>query len=442
MFCSVCRLCFSILVVAGLMILSDPALAQDFPSTKTVTVIGTSPIRGQNVAKAREQAISDALASAVDLAALNILPSDIFSNNFEILNEILCDHPDKFVRNYKVLAESDTGKTYRIMLETTVQTDRIEAQKRQLAAIDMTARNDVKKPLNVLFLIAEQNLNNSPQYWWGENMTRPDAFSEKAMAKIMEKKGFIVVPHGYRVSDTKLNTSLGYKPDLDNQEAMNIAKRLQADVVIVGKSIVYNVSNTSSFSGTVSARAIRTDTGEEITSTLQTSVKVSADEISGARDALSSSGTLAGKELSSQISAAWHKSPTIADVRKTEPWKPADVRKTEPWKPADVRKTEPWKPDIRQSRSQEKKTDLLELIVSGTSQLGNFIKFRRTLTEIPEVEKIQIREMKSDEATIHVSFQGNTGAFEDALRSKTFELFRTKFYRVSDDILRVELISK
>ncbi len=440
MYRSVCRLCFSILILAGLVTLSYPALAQDFPSAKTVTVIGSSPIQGNNVAKAREQAISDALASAVDVAALDILPLEIFSHNFKKLNEILCDQPDKFVRNYKVLAESDTGKTYRIMLETTVLTDRLEEQKKQLAVIDTTASDDMKKPLKILFLIAEQNLNNQPQYWWGENMMRPDAFSEKAMTKAMERKAFIVVPHGYRVSDTKVNTSVGYKPDLDNQEALDIANRLQADVVIVGKSIVSNVSNTSSFSGTVSARAIRTDTGEEITSTLQTSVKINTDEISGARDALSSSGTLAGEELSSQIRAGWHKSPQMADVLKTEPWKPADVLKTEPWKPADVRETETWKPDARQT--QEKKSDMLELVVSGTGQLGNFIKFRRTLTEIPEVEKIQIREMKSDEATIHVSFQGNTGAFEDALRSKNFELFRIKLYRVSDDILRVELISK
>lgn len=398
------------------------------PATLTVTVIGNALIHGGDVPKAREAAISNALGGAVDRAAVEILPADIFAGNFDKLNEILCVNPTKFVQTYKVLAESQAGKAYRIMMEVTVLTDSLNAQKAKLARI--APKDDPKdsgipgypagrtdsgipsapgqKP-GVLFLIAEQNLSDeSPQYWWGENLTPPNTVSENAMTKTMKAKGFVIVPHGYRTADGGTRSSVGYKPDLDNQEAVDIGSRLKADVVIVGKSIVYNVGEQS-FSGTVSARAVRTDTGEEISSTLQTAIKTDEE------GALAAAGELAAAELSAQIAKASQSVSQNTD----RPWKETPLE-----------------------QEAARAEGMLELSVSGTDRLGNFVKFRRTLAEMPMVKDIKIREMRSNEALISVELGGSTREFTDALTAKSFQLFTVRVYDASGDALKIDLIPK
>ncbi|MDM8526364.1 hypothetical protein QUF80_23545 [Desulfococcaceae bacterium HSG8] len=399
-------------------------------SAKSVTVIGTSEIRDKNVAKARDQAVTNALAAAAETAALEIFPPEVFANNFKKLTELLSGMGSRSVQNYKILAESQIGKTYRIMISATVSTRRLEEEKEQLMRTAQPEPPAMKPEPRypgpesresslpkILFLISEKSLEDrSPGYWWGENSEPPEAFSERTMTLAMEKKGFTVITHGYVSSGAKKTVT--YRADLDNKEAISIGKRLQADVVVVGTSIVYKVLTTQersrSFSGTVSARAIRTDTGEEIASILKTAVKVDVDETVGSRNALSAAGTLAGGELSSRIKKAWQK-----------PFQETTMTRGDDLSP-----------------KKEKSADAIEIVVRGTNHLGNFVKFRRTLAETQGVEGIQISEMKANEAIIHVDFQGDARSLADVLASDTFELFSVKLYDVAGDIIRLELVPR
>jgi len=400
-------------------------------AVKTVKVIGTSTIRSKDIAKAREKAISDSLIAAVNMAALEILSADDLIDNFKKLDEILYDHTNRFVHAYRVLAEFRNKRIYRVMLEVSVSSEKLERVKKRLSGGTIAAK-EIKppgkelsagseavrdtKPLEILFLISEQNLaDRSPRYWWGGASGSVNAISENAMGDKMREKGFTVVSHGYLSADSGVKKTATYQPDLDNQDAAKIGSRLKADVVIVGKSVVYKVEDARSFSGTVSARALWTDTGKEISSTLQTAVKKNVDEISGSRDVLISAGLLAGDKLSSQIAAASQKGSRADRKPKTYNFS----------KLLSSRKSNP-----------------LDLIVSGTSDLGNFVKFRRTLTEIPGVKRIYIREKKFNEAIIGIDFMGSAGEFGDALKLKTFKLFAVKLHNISQNTLRAELIPK
>ncbi len=424
----------SIMLVTGI---AGNLLAQGPPSSQVVTVIGTAIIHGKDVPKARENAISNSLIAAVDQAALAILSPEILASHFKDINGIFYGRANQFVQNYKVLAETQTERVYRIVIEATVQTDKLEEQKKLLAApaekpqpaaeeVKHVATSDLP-PLKpglphaenmprVLFLIAEQDLaDDSPQYWWGENEMPPNAFSEKAMAEKLKAKGFTVLEHGYRVSDGGGSFSVSYQPELDNQEAVSIGERLKADVVIVGKSVVYKVSDlmessVGSFSGTASVRAIRTDTWEEIASSLQTAIKKNEDESAGGQAALTAAGELAGIAMATKIADAWR---------------------------AEAPKAEEYTPEARPLE-----TGMLKVIVRGTRHLGNFVRFRRALSDIPSVSEIQIREMKSDSAIITVDFQGDAKALADALTSREFELFEVRRGKVSQQSIRLELIPK
>jgi hypothetical protein len=83
---------------------------------------------------------------------------------------------------------------------------------------------------------------------------------------------------------------------------------------------------------------------------------------------------------------------------------------------------------------------MVEIMVEGTGNLANFIKFRRVINNMPGVEGVQIKEIKSDQATIIVDYQGSAKEFADDLMLKTIESIGINIYEVSQNRLRIELI--
>jgi hypothetical protein len=392
------RLFFTVFILAVAANLSGIVNAEENASEKIIEVIGTGAIQGGNVAKARDRAIKNSLVSAVEFAVADFLPLESMIQNFEILNEILYDNSSEFVADYKVLTELKSGRTYRVFVQATVS---IDAIKEELISVNIKV---YKKNLpKILFLIAEQNFSDiSQRYWWTENLTFVKGYTEIAMTEKMLKNGFSIIDQKSLVINEEFET-LKDKADLSNQDAVSLGAILQADVVIVGNSKADIAPNTmggdiKSFKGTVLARALRTDTGEEIASTIQTEVSVNKDDIAGARDALSNAGYLAGSDLASQIVRKWHE----------------EVKKS---------------------------ITTLVIIVEGTRDLSNFVIFRAELNEIPGVDSLQTSEMKADEATIVVDFQGNAKELADALMLKNFESFGINIYEISQSHLRVKLVS-
>jgi|GEM_PF-1363737 len=548
---------------AMLLMCSGLAHAQEDVAVRTVNVIGTAEILNKNIAAAKEQALSACLISAVNTAAAEIFPAEDRTHNFSKLCKILYDDAGKFIRDYKILAEFRTEKTYRIMLEATVITDRIKSLEAQLEKVsvqklpesekmeelppedvqklpesekaeepppenavsgEMTATeilgedeavpektgtaetsvptaqapvkpepaNSMKAMPSVLFLLAEQNLEkDSFQYWWGGQSASLPSFSETAIGDVMQQKGFSVVNHGYRTSDGKGRSDMTYPPDLDNREAISMGTRMNAGVVIVGKTVVYKVSGAGpgevAFSSTVSARALRTGTGEEIAATFQTAVKTGTNETEGSKNALSAAGVLAGEDLSLQIAKVWQKAyarlseavaetaPADAGVEKLPPEKTQNFPSLPPvfdtppssdasagaekLPPRDSVSATPVSESPvsapaaqsdaaagdtvgRPEAALPQKQGAIEIRVRGIRELGNFMNFRRTLTDIPGVKTIQILEMKADEAGIGVNFDGNSVSLADALSVKIFELFYMKVYNVSENSMTIDLIPK
>ena len=392
------RLLFTVFILVVAVNLSGIVNAEENGSKKIIEVIGMAAIQSGDVAKARDRAIKNSLVSAVEFAVADLLPLESIIRNFETLNKILYDNSSKFVAYYKVLTELKSEKIYRVLVKATVSNSVIE-QQLMSAGIKVNKKN---MP-NILFFIAEQNLGDIlPRYWWAENLDFVRGYSELAMADSMIRNGFFVIDQKSLIKNKEFK-AVKYKPHLSNEEAVRLGNGLHADMVIVGSSIADIAHNTmgesiKSFKAIVSIRALRTDTGEEIVSTVQTSVSVNQDNIAGTKNALSNAGYLAGKELASQITIIWQK-------------------------------------------EVEKSLSTVEIIVEGTKYLSNFVIFRSALNEIPEVVKAQTSKMKADEATIIVNFHGTAKELADALMLKTFESFGINIYEISQDHLRVRLIS-
>ncbi len=396
LFCTIYRSLFVVIFFTIIITLSGTVRAEKQVFTKVVKVIGTGRIYKNNTAEAREQAITNSLVSAVEKAIAELLPHETLVEKFPMLNNIFYENTREYIQDYKVLAEAASDKFFRVIVQSTVSTKRI---KERLLNVGITMGE--KTLPKILFFITEKSLEDIlPKYWWGEDFSFSNVFSEMAMNEKFKEEGFSLIDHGHKVQNMAAESGSN-KLDLSIQEAVSLGTRLHADVVIIGKStaeVTPNImgGNLKSFKGTVIVRAIWTDTGEEFAFITKTAVTVNADEIAGGNDALASAGSLIGEELASQIAAAWQK-------KVEEP-------------------------------------EMIEIIVKGTSRLANFVMFRRTLNEMPGIEDVQIREMKSDEATIVVDFKGNSKELADALMVKTFDSFGINIFEVSPTSLKIELI--
>ena len=369
--------------------------AEDQLATKTVVVIGTGKIYKKNSASARKKAIENSLVSAVESVALNLIPPESLHQTFQSLNEALYGQTGKFIQGYKVLAELTIKDAYKVLVEANVSVT-------GLTKLMSTARimSGGKSLPKILVLISEQNLEDtSPKYWWGKNAVLGEIFSVSAFIETVKSKGLPVLDHPSIVQNTSIDD--GYdKPDLDEKEAVELGRNLKADIVIVGTTTIDQAQNImgkniKSFKGMVSARAIRTDTGEEIASITKSAVTANADETIGVRKALSAAGSIAGETLADQIIDAWQK--------------------------------------------KDEKTNTIGIVVEGTDNLANFEKFIGIINKISGVKNLQINELKTNETVISVEFKGNAKTLADALILKSYGSVDINIYEVSKNYMRVEL---
>jgi len=368
-----------------------PLTASADKTTEVVEAIGTGAILNANVSAARETAISNSLISAIEKVTASLLPLDSRVRNFKIMDELFFGHTDLFVREYKVLTETKSGNDYRVLVQATIFTDQI---KKQLANIGLIQGK--KAMPKILFLVTEQNVDDVlPQHWWGEKLTLVPTTTERTMATVMKDRGVIIVNHG------RLKEAINYAIELSDEEAIQLGRLMEADVVVAGRAEAVLTSNTMgadvrSFSASIYARALRTDTGEKIGVVSRSAVTANIDETAGGLEALKNAADMAGTDLAIQVTAAW----------------------------------QPYKAN----------TSRIELVVQGTGYLANFVKFRKMMKNMPGVDEIQILEILPDQATLTVDYQGNAASLADALILNPYDNFGINIYEVSDKSIKLELV--
>ena len=387
---------FLIFFLSVILIPFNKVQGENQKPTKTIVVIGTGKIYGNDSARAREEAIANGLVSAVESVAVELLPPESLVRNFQTFNDRLNDQTGKFVQDYRVLAELPLKNTYRVVVEANVFTSRLK-----IFLSDAGILLSEKFLPKVLILISEQNLKDrSAEYWWGQKGNLKKAISVSTLTKTMKNKGFPIIDYEQIPKNTFHDLTYD-TPDLNDRLAVNLGFKVQADVVIIGTSFAEKTpnimgQNIRSFKGLVSARAIRTDTGEKIAATMQTAVTTNTDETAGVREILSNAGSLAGEALAAQIVYAWQKN--------------------------------------------EQQYNLMEVVVEGTENLVSFEKFRRIITQISGVKNLQTKEMKVNEVTITLEFQGEAKTLADALMLKTFESIGININEVSHNHLKIQLV--
>ena len=385
-----------LLILLALMCCMPPAVeAQAPPGERHIVAIGSSRIYKGNTAGARKAAIDKGLEAALDIALVELVPAERLVGHFPAITRVMHKRTDDFLQGYKVLTEASTEDTYRAMVEAVISVD---ALKRHLRAAGIAT--STKAMPKTLFFIAEKNLAHPwPSYWWGGDSVMQPNPSQVAMSSALESAGFPIVDPARPASGQP--PALDHPPSIDLDTIIDIASRYGADVAIVGTSLAGLAANTMgaelrSYRGVVNIRAIRVDGGKELARVTQESISAASDDQTGGRQALDEAAALAAQELAGKVTAAW----LVSDDMLTR----------------------------------------VELSIEGTSDLANFVMFRRVIKKIPGVKSIQTKEMKPDQATLVVEYQGEVSALAQGMMLNTFERFRIDIYEVTGEQMRVALI--
>ena len=371
--------------------------AKESATTKTYVVVGTAAMHGGNVTAAREKAITDSLVTAVALMTKELLEEGSLVDNFSQLNELLFDQTSTFIQGYKVLTEAGQDKSYRVVVKATVSGKKISTKLTDAGIL----RASTTLP-SVLFLVAEQNLEQEyPLFWWSPLGSSFISIAEASMVEHMQEAGFTVVNHRGARSRPLVNWDDINKPDLTDLEAAEIGAALKADVVVLGTSFASPSTNIMgsamrSFNGTVSLRALRSDSAESLVNLTRTAVAVSEEDAVGGKEALMDAGAVAGPALAEELITAWQK--------------------------------------------QAGRPSVVEVVIVGTNQLAHYVKFRKTLNTISGVEGIRVKEIKPNEATLQVEYIGKPQDLAADLMQQNFKSFGINIFEVTPEHLKVELI--
>ncbi len=380
---------------------SNVQAADQQASNPAIEALGSAVISGKDVAKAREQAIDNALAASVARIVAKHLPDKTLIKQFKKLNEKIFRHTDQYVDNYKVMTEALGDKVYRVIVQATVSAPKIH---RQLSDLKLLAR-PANLPIILILLSGSESADVSKSDESATDRQFIANFVADLIAKQFVEKNMKVIGADQlaKIVESEDSKTL---PVATDAIAVQWGQRVHADVVITGKYSASLTPNTMgadvrSFKSVVNLRALRTDSGVQIASTEQIKLMVSDDESAGRKKVLTNASILAGKTLATKIASAWTDNSPQPDKSTVQ---------------------------------------MVEIIVEGTGSLSNFVMFRRILSELPGVEEIQIKEMKADEASITVRFQGDGKKLADRLMMKSYETFGIDIFEVTSQKIKVELI--
>jgi len=382
----------------SIVYLSSPlAQSEEEPSyTQTVVTIGTSNIYGGNVSAARSAAIANSLVSAASQVSLNLILFDAMNRDFQVVNSLLFNQTNDYVREYKVLNTARTGSRYSVIVEVTVLVGKMEEQ---LSAVGIPLRKNALP--KVLFFVSEQSyVDPIPRYWWKDADLQPTIYSESMMALAMEEKGITIV-HPPAISGSEVLQAIRYRPDPSLQEMLSIGSHLGADTVILATAAVEEAANrmgesTQSYTGTVTAQAIRIDTGAEVGSTVQSYMSISDDPSTGGTNALSGAGRLAGEDLAEKVASAWQK--------KVEGMVGIDI------------------------------------LVKWNGDLAKLVELRTAITGTTGVKQLLPRTMNAKELLMTVDYEGDEKQLADSLMAIPYSDFGIHIYDLAEGQLGIEVI--
>jgi hypothetical protein len=233
---------FFIFLSLTIIPLIEVSLAQEIKDTDERIVTGTGMIVREDIALARDEAISQGCLEAIEEYLIQRLGYRSMANNFQRLDEEILSKAKQQIQDYQIISEVRTDTYVKVLMRVRVNEAVLE---RKLETMGLSEVDSI--PITVLFLVSEKEEGSSTIYWWGDP-SRQISFTqtELSLSRVFEDRGFRVLSRSFfppeeGSDESMLNLTLG------NEEAVKWGKLLSAQIVIAGESNLYGESRVSVF---------------------------------------------------------------------------------------------------------------------------------------------------------------------------------------------------
>ncbi len=235
---------FLSLLFMAISIFDKNSLAQE--KTDVITderiVAGTGKIVNENIALARNEAISQAFLKAVEEYLFQTLGRQDIADNFQQLDEEILSQTKEEIQDYQIISEFTTDKYVKILMKVRVDKAMLEKKLQNMKISEVDAVQ-----ISVLFLVSEKKEDLSAIYWWGDPTNQTSLTqTELYLSKVFEDKGFRVINRSFFPPEESHDESM-YHLTLTNEAAVKWGKLLSAQIVITGQANLYETSKPSIF---------------------------------------------------------------------------------------------------------------------------------------------------------------------------------------------------
>ena len=381
------------LAIASLA-LGSAGAAED---VRTTEAVGQAAVAG-DVLAAKEQAKDDALRNCVQQVATTLVTAATETDQAQLLSDKIYAHSLGYVRRFQVLDDRQEGNTWTTKLRCEVSEAKLDED---LMAFGIAYRR-AGMP-RIFVLVAEQAINatQASGWWQGGGNAADLRVMENAFMDRMEKSGFTFVDPEVLQGKVKLE-AIGADPNL--QQAREIGVKTGADLVVVGRAIAKPLGEMQLDNGTfysavanVSARAVRTDTGEIVaTAEFTGTAGRGFEQTTAGRNAFSEAGRQLARDLFGKIGKVWTR---------------------------------------EQSGSRR-----IAMAVHGVDDYARLAAFKNVLVRsVRGVKDVQERSMENGRADLDVTLAGTSQSFATDLATRKFQGFTVKVKKVTQGAVEVEL---
>jgi hypothetical protein len=378
----------------ALLALAGAPRAED---VRTTEAVGQAAFTGDALA-AKEQAKDDALRNCVQQVATTIVTAASEADQAQLLSDKIYSHSVGYVRKFQVLDDRQDGNTWVTKLRCEVSEAKLDED---MMAFGIAYRR-AGMP-RVFVLVAEQAINatQATGWWQGGGNTADLRVMENAFMDRMEKSGFTFVDPEVLQGKVKLE-AIGADPNL--QQAREIGVKTGAELVVVGRAIAKPLGEMKLDNGTfysavanVSARVVRTDTGEIVaTAEFTGTAGRGFEQTTAGRNAFSEAGHQLARDLFAKVGRVWTR---------------------------------------EQSGARR-----IAMGVSGVDDYARLAAFKNVLVQsVRGVKDVQERSMDGGRAELDVMVTGTSQSFATDLATRKLPGFTVKVKKVTQGQVEVEL---
>jgi hypothetical protein len=374
-----------------------PAAGRAEEAIKTTEATGQAAVADDLLA-AKAAAKDDALRNCVQQVASTLVTASTETDQGQLLSDKIFSHSAGYVRKYAILEDKQDGNTWVTRLRCDVSEAKLDED---FLAFGIAYRR-AGMP-RIMTLIAEQSITASQAtgWWQGGGNASDLRVMENAFMARMEKSGFTFIDPEVLTGKLTLE-AIGTDPNV--QKAREIGRLAGAEVVVVGRAIAKPLGEMAIDNGTfysavanVSARAVRTDTGEVIAAAEFTSPAGKGfEQTTAGRNALSEGGRMLARDLFTKIGGVWSREQS-------------GVRR-------------------------------ISMVVKGVDDYARLAGFKNVLVNsVKGVKDVQQRSVEDGRAELEVSLAGTAEAFATDLATRKFQGYACKVRKVTANAVEVEL---